>query len=369
MPVSEYRIYFDGAQADEERLDCLSEVRVDQAIGMATEAELSMDIGADDNGLWPDIEGDFVQPESRVRVEVRTGGGEYTPLIDGPIVGQQFDLSAGPNESKMSLTIQDDSVLLNRDEEAQLFEDMAPHEIAQQLFQDHGLEAQVDSTPRVSGGPTRFIVQRGTAMSLLRELARRHGMCVYVKPGDAPGQSVGLFVRVDLSTSDLPELLLMGADRNVNSFQARFDALRPTTARAGNLRITDHSVLSSESLESSLSDQGNVAAHGMVTAGVALLARTREETVDLDAATEATVNYSSWAYTANVEVVSDTYASILTPYKVIRVTGVGGYLSGDYLISRVIHTINGEQYKQQLTLRRNARSDGSSGGSLPGGIF
>jgi phage protein D len=369
MAASDFHIYFDGAEADEAQLDRISEVRIDQAIGMATEAELSMDIGADDNGLWPDIEEDFAQPESRVRVEARTGTGAYTPLIDGPIVGQRFELSAEPNQSKLRLIVQDDSVLLNRHEEVQLFESMAPHEIAQQLFQDHGLTAQVDSTPSASTGLARFIVQRGTAMHLLRELARRHGMFVYVKPGETPGQSVGLFVRADLSPSDLPELLLMGADRNVNAFQAQFDALRPTAARASSLRISDQSVLTSESSLSSLSDQGDVAAHGMVTAGTTFLARTREETADLDAATDAAVNHSSWAYTASAEMVSDMYAGVLSPYQVISVAGAGGYLSGHYLISRVIHTLNNEQYKQQLTLRRNARSDGTSGGSLPGGVF
>ena len=369
MPVSDFRLYFDGAQADAERLDCFGEVRIDQAIGMATEAELSMDIGTDDNGLWPHIEEDFAQPERRVRVEARTGTGEYTPLIDGLIVGQRFELSGAPNESKLILIIQDDSVLLNRDEAVRLFEDMAPHEIAQQLFQDHGLTAQTDSTLSVSGGPTRCIVQRGTAMHLLRELARRHGMFVYVRPGDIPGQSVGLFVQADLSPSDLPELLLMGANRNVNSFQAQFDALRPMTARASSLNINDQSILVSDASRSSLSDQGAVAAHDMVTAAATLLARTGEDTVDLDAATEAAVNYSSWAYTANAEVVSDAYASILSPYRVISVAGAGAYLSGTYLISRVIHTLNNEQYKQQVTLRRNARSDGASEGSVPGGLF
>ena len=370
MPVSEFRLYFDGAQADEERLGPFHEVKVDQAIGMATEAELSMNVGADELGRWSDLDADFLQVERRVRVEVRTGTNDFTPLVDGPIVGQRFEMSASPNESRIIVIVQDDSVLLNRSEEVQLYEDMAPHEIAQRLFQDHGLTAQVDNTPGVSGGPVRYIVQRGTAMHLLRELARRHGMFVYVKPGDTPGNSIGLFVRPDLSASDLPEILLMGAGRNVNSFHAQFDALRPMTARAGSVRISDQSLITSETSQSSLADQGDEAAHSTVTAGTALLARTREETADLDAATEAAVNHSSWAYTADADVVSDVYAGVLLPYKTVQVRGAGGGLSGDYLISRVTHTISHEQYRQQFTLRRNARSSGSSGGSgLPGGIF
>lgn len=371
MPISEFRIYLDGSPADEDQLDRFSEIKVDQAIGMAAEAELQLDIGADDSGRWPHIEEDFAQPMNRIRVEVRAGNGDFSPLIDGSIVGQRFELSASPNESKIVLIVQDDSVLLNRDEQVQLFENMAPHEIAERLFRDHGLRAEVDSTPSSGGGPARFIVQRGTPMQLLRELARRHGMFVYVKPGDTAGDSIGVFQRPNLSWSDLPDLLLMGAERNVNSFSAHFDALRPLASRASNVRITDQEVLSSEATQSDLTAQGDEAVHNMVEPGATLLARTREDTVDLDAANTAAVNYSSWAYTANAEVVADVYGGILSPYKVIRITGAGGYLSGDYLISRVTHMISDEQYKQQFTLRRNARSAGSNGGGagLPGGIF
>jgi hypothetical protein len=49
---------------------------------------------------------------------------------------------------------------------------------------------------------------------------------------------------------------------------------------------------------------------------------------------------------------------------------VGGYLSGDYLISRVTHVIEDEGYRQQFELRRNARSAGSNGNGGPvGGIL
>ena len=109
--------------------------------------------------------------------------------------------------------------------------------------------------------------------------------------------------------------------------------------------------------------------HDMIAAGETLLARTGAESADLDAATAAAVNHSSWAYSARAEVMADNYAGVLTPYQTIAVSGAGGYLSGDWLISQVTHIINDESYKQQFTLRRNARSDGADGGGLGGGIF
>ncbi len=371
MSLSECRIYLGNDPADENLLDLFSEIKVDQAIGMASEAELQMTVGADENGNWSGMEDAFSQPFERVRVEVSIGRAEFVPIIDGPIVAQRFELSAIPNNSHMVLVVQDDSVLLNHDEQVQLFEDRSPDEIAGALFQQYGLRTETDPVQVPAGGLERTIVQRGTAMQLLRELARRHGMFVYVRAGSRQGESVGVFKQPALSSGDYPELQLMGAHRNINHFSARFDGLRPLRARADNVDITNQERLTSESRRSELDSQGDTAVHDILEAGLTLLARTREAPTDLDAATASAVNHSSWAYVANAEVVADTYSAVLMPYNVITVSGTGGYLSGDWLISHVTHTINDESYRQQFTLRRNARSNGTGGGStgLGGGVF
>lgn len=368
MPVSQFKLFFDNEAASEEQLGLFAEIRVDQGIGMAAEAELHMDIGLDEAGGWSGMEEDFSQAFSRIRVEVQIGEEDFVPLIDGPIIAQRFELSATPNSSRMVLVVQDDSVLLNQEESVELYEDKSADEVAQQLFQDAGLTPEADPVSVPAGGLTRYLVRRGTAMQFLKELARRHGMFVYVEPGDSPGSSIGYFKRPDLSAGDYPELLLIGADRNTNNFSAQFDGLRPLKARAGGVDITDQSIVSSETDSSDVDPQGDEAVHDVVEAGMALLARTRETSDDLDAATAAAVNHSTWAYTASAEVTADSYAGVLLPHRVVSVAGAGGYLSGDWLISHVTHTITDASYKQSVGLRRNARSAGGSGG-LSGGVF
>lgn len=369
MPISEFKVFLDNTAATEEQLDLFSEIKIDQAIGMATEAELKIDIGVDETGTWAYVEEDFIQPSSRIRVEVKIREGDFIPLIDGSIVGQRFELSGSPNNSKLTLVVQDDSVLMNQNEGVELYEDKSADEVAALLFQDAGLIPQTDSVSAPSGGLTRYLVRRGTAMQFLRELARRHGMFVYVEPDESPGNSIGYFKRPDLSSSEYPELLLVGAERNINSFTGNFDGLRPLRARADSVDITDQSIVSSESESSDLNSQGDEAVHDFIEAGQVLLARTRELSEDLDSSTAAAVNHSTWAYTANAEVIADSYEAVLLPYRTITVAGVGGHLSGDWLISHVTHTINDSGYKQAFSLRRNARSVGGGGSDLLGGVF
>jgi phage protein D len=371
MPLATLRLFFGDQPASTEQLDLFREIRVDQAIGVATEAELDADLALDDQGTWSGIEEDFAQPFQRVRVEIKLGEADFVPLIDGPIVAQRFQLGAGPGESSMTLVVHDDSVLLNLTEEVELFENMATHEIAEALITQGGLTPEVDSVPAAGSAHDRYVVQRGTAMQLLRDLARRSGMFVYVKPGEQPGQSVCVFAKPSLSPGDAPGLLLLGEQRNIRKFSAELDALRPLAARAGSVRISDKTLLTSSLDTPDLDPLGDEAIHDVLTpGGVALLSRTREEQNDLDGATASAVDLSSFAYTATVEIDANDYDAVLSPHQTISVAGPGGFLGGTYLISQVQHRLTDGSYKQNLTLKRNARSGGAqAGGGLLGGVF
>ena len=371
MALAAIRLYLDDAAATPEQLALFREIRVDQAIGMASEAELSIDLALADDGRWSVIEDDFVQAFRRIRVEVKLGDGDFSALIDGPVVAQRFELSAEPGESSLTLVVHDDSVLLNQVEAVNLYEDMAAHEIAEALISQGGLTPEVENVASAGAAQTRYVVQRGTAMQLLRDLARRNGMFVYVKPGETPGQSVCVFARPSLVAGDASELLLLGETRNIHNFSVQFDALQPLGARASSVRISDKARLSSETTAPDLDPLGSDAVHDtLAPTAISLLARTREEQNDLDAATRAAVDLSSFAYTASTEVDANDYDQALSPYQIIRVAGPGGYLGGEYLISRVHHHIDDAGYRQNLTLKRNARSAGSAaGGGLGGGVF
>jgi phage protein D len=369
MATAQFRLYFDNAPVEQAQIDKFTEIRIDQAIGLAAEAELDLPVSTDDTGAWSGQDDDFSAPFHRVRIEVQIGDGDFVPLIDGPMVAQRFALKAEPDDSQVTLVVHDDSVLLNRDEKVVVFEEKAASEIAQDLISEFGLTPQVDVTPPEGGALTRYVVQRGTNMQLLRQLARRNGMWAYVKPGPLPGKSIGVFARPSFDPSGLPEILLLGPDRNIDVFSVEFDALRPLKAQAASVAIADRSELNSDVESASLAPLGDEAVHATLDlTGTALLAHTREEQADIDAATQAAVNLSAFAYSAQGELSNDLYAGIIQPYQVVSVAGIGGRLSGNYVVSRVSHKLTDASYQQQFALIRNARSAGGAAG-IPGGII
>ncbi len=367
MAKAAYRIYFNNAPATPEQMALLAEIRIDQGIGIAAEAQIDLPIGTDTAGLWPGIEADHAQAFTRVRIEVQVADADFAPLIEGLIVGNRYAMKSNPNESLMTLIVQDDSVQLSRDEKVVLFEQMAPQDIVGTLFAEAGLTAEIDApadaTPRV-------LVQRGTNMQLLRELAKRHGMFAYVRPGATPGASIGMFKLAVFDAPTLPEIVLLGEKRNVASFSAEFDALRPIKVQAFGLGLADKTVLSSSAQTAVPAPLGPLAVHAMNQPGASLLVGTAGEQAELDGLVAAAVDRSSWAYSAEGELDTDNYAGVLQPYQLVTVRGVGGYLSGDYLIGHVSHILNDSGYHQRFSLHRNARSAGDGpGADAPAGVF
>lgn len=367
MPSAEYRLFVDNQPLDREQLDLFTSVRVEQAMGMAAAAELELQLATDAQGGWQGFDEAWLAPQARLRVEVKVGDGDFQALIDGPVVGQRYSLEAAPDSSRLVLIVHDDSVLLDREERVKVFENQPLARLVAELIEEPGLSSRIAAgLPDAASALDRFIVQRGSNMQLLRLLARRFGMQVHVEPGAEPGQSVGVFESPEARDEGLPELVLLGEERNIASFQAEFDALRPQAPRAASVSASDKQTLRASAASSDLQPLGEEPSHALTRAASTLLCHGREEQTDLDAATAGVAQVSAWAYTAQAEVDNDLYGAVLRPYRRLRVVGVGPQLSGDYLIARVLHQLDDSGYRQSCSLSRNARSAAAASGGLAG---
>jgi hypothetical protein len=368
MPGATFRVFIDNQPASQEQLDTFGGIRVEQAIGMAAAGEFEVPLATGDDGSWSGFDDPFMKPFARLRVEIRLGDdGAFVPLIDGPVVGQRYELRAGPDTSRVVLVVHDDSVLLDREEKVAVFKNKPLAQLVKGLIGDAGLTPRVPpQLPDAGAALDRWVVQRGTAMQLLRTLARGLGMFAWVEPGDAPGASVGVFGPPQAIDEGLPELLLLGDDRNLARFDVEFDGLRPQSPHAAAVQAIDKKALQAQAKQADDTAMGDEPAHGLLTPAATFLAHTREEGADLDAATRGIANLSAWAWNAHGEVDNDLYGGVLRPHRKVSVAGAGPQLSGEWMVSRVMHRIGDAAYRQSFSLVRNARSAGGGGGlSLP----
>jgi phage protein D len=377
MPAIEYRIFFNNNPATREQLDRVEEITVEQEVDMAWEARIQIPIIVDEKGNWTGVDEDFMAPFSRARVEVRLGKGPFIPLIDGTIVETDSPMHSEPGQSSKTLNVYDDSVFLNREEEIRRFENFQDHEVARRIFGEFEQIASTDieDTPPSGSSLPPIVVQRGTAMQILRSLARRQGKHVYVLPGESPGQSIGCFKAFPVETDGLPPLILLGSERNIENFNVRNNARRPANVRASIISILDKSVITRESRFSDIELLGEETAFESESdTATHILPPHQGESSDLDQAVRAEAANSSFAFDVTGKVLDLCYEGVLSPYRVVCIRGANNRLSGNYLITKVTHTLTRSTYSQSFTLRRNARSGGAGSGlagpaELAGRIF
>lgn len=372
MPEVLYRLFFNDEGASREQLDRVEEITVEQRIDTAWEARLKIPVSLDESGNWQGDDEDFMSSYSAVRIEIKVADQPYQALIDGPVVGNDTQRSSEPGQSFITLIVHDDSALLNQEEQLSRFDNMADHEVAEQLFSEVDRIATIDaeSTPAHVGGLTPTIVQRGTGMQILRTLARRQGMHAYVLPGENPGQSVGCFKRLPTTAGDIPALVVLGSERNVSGFNLTHNAQSPAQVQASALRVTDKGVVTSTSNFRDLDLLGPQQAHQNEQSKATLVAPPHFGTgVDLDRHVAGQSDRASYAYQATGSIIGECYRGVMLPYNLVSVRGANAQSSGDYLIHQIRHQLTRSAYNQTFILKRNARSEASGSNASSGSIF
>ncbi|MBM9594980.1 hypothetical protein [Roseitranquillus sediminis] len=367
MAGAAFRMFFGDRPATVEELERVEEITVEQEMEMAWEARVRMVLCLDDKGHWKNQARDFAQPFSRFRIEVQLGKGAFVPLIDGPVAGVTAEMSASPGESVVNLVVRDDSVLMNREEATEVFEERLDSDLATEMFGRFSTITSTDVLP--TSGAQPITVKRGTPIQFVRELAKVNGYLAYVLPGEAPSQSVGCFRPPDTSRSSLPPLVLLGDKRNLTGATFDDDSEGQERTRGWSLRISDQQVVSAER---SAQDQDLLGGLPQVSDDQSALRElppeenTRE---DPESETDAQARHASYSLKMTGQVVPGCYDAVLAPYRTIAIKAGDTPYSGDWLIRKVTHRINTSVYTQEIEARRNAVSD--PGGGLPflGGVF
>jgi hypothetical protein len=353
MPDFGFRVYFGDRPATEDELGRIEEIVVEQEMDMAWEARMRLYLCTDDNGRWQHGADEFAQPFSRVRVELGAGSA-FVPLIDGPVAGYDTALNSQPGRSTVTLTVRDDSVLMNRDESVGLFENRTDDAIASEVFGEFPAIAAARVEPTGDARPS--VVRRGTAIQFLRELAQPHEYHAYVLPGLSPGRSVGCFLPDPAEPGSLPPLVLLGSDRNLTGIEVTEESENPEVTRGRTLRISDQGVVTSER---SVRDLALMRAMPPLAGEPAtrLLPPEENDRDALDQRTTGQARRRSYAFTVTGKIVPGCYAGILSPYERVTVRAGNTPLSGEWLLTKVVHTITPNLYTQEFEAKADSRAE------------
>jgi len=372
MGAIEFKIFFDGQSATVEQLDKVDEIVVDQAVDKAWEARLKIPVCVNNDGKWEGEQEAWMKAFTRIRVEVNPGDGKFVPLIDGPVVGFDSARSAQPGKSVVTVVIHDDSALLNREAKVAVQQGQVDSDIARQLFLDAQLGGapDIDATPPQPDAKTAASVQRGTPMQYLRELAKRNqDWHAYVLPGKLPSQSIGCFKQFPKEIDGLPDMTLMGADRNIETFNVNNKAQNPSTVQAATLSIAHDAVKTSTSSYRDATLMGDQPPDaGNANQAKSFLAPGQSDKVDLDHATKGAATNSGFSLEATGNIVPFCYPAALSPYRWVLVKISDSQYSTKYLITQVTHTLQRSIYTQSFSMKGNGVSvaaGGSAGAPQP----
>jgi len=360
MGAVEYKLFINGASARQEQLDQIDEITVDQAVDRAWEARIKIPACVTDDGSW-DGEGEpWTQFLTPIRIEVNAGDGSFVPLIDGPVVGYESERSAIPGKSIHTIVVHDDSALMNREASVDVRTGVSDSDLATQLFRTAGLIPDVDTTPSQPERITDVAVQRDTPIRYLRSLARRYrDWHAYVLPGSMAGPSIGCFKRFTTETDGLPEMVLLGADRNIQSFNVNNRSRNRARAGAATLGV-DRAPQSSDESPDDATLMGDEVPDDAEPA-TTFLPPGQSDRVDLTEATRGAAARSGLSLESTGSIVPFCYPAALSPYRCVSVKNSDSAFSTVYLITRVTHRLTRSVYTQSFSVRGNSVSRSSGG--------
>ena len=344
-------------------IEALSSVEVSHSDDRQSGFQIMFSIGRAgplDLADYPLVANPLLKPFNRVVIIV-TVNAMPRVLMDGIITHQQMSPSDKPGASTFTITGEDVSVMMDREEKSMQHPAQDETLIALKLiasYAQYGLIPMV-IPPLVIDPPIpieRVPVQQGTDLQYLKQMAARYAYVFYVKPGPAPLTNIGYWGPPERLGVPQPALTInMGQATNVESFSVSNNALEPTLV-SGQIqdRTTNQSipVQTFASLRTPLStmpawlvNQPSLRRRQFRESGL--------NAVQALARAQGTTDVSADSVVAEGELDAVRYGTPLQARGLVGVRGAGYLHDGIWYVKRVTHTIKKESYRQKFTLARD----------------
>ena len=282
-------------------------------------------------------------------------------LMDGIITHQQLQPGSQPGESMLTVTGEDVSVMMDREEKSEEHPAQDETIIANKIILSYARYGLIPLVvpPLVPDPPIpieRTPVQQATDLAYLKEMAQRHGYVFYVIPGPVPLTNTAYWgppIRAGVPQGALSVNLGSETNAEIGSFQN--DSLSPTLVTG---KVQDRLTNTAIPVETFASTRVPLASMPSWLVNMANVRRTRFRDSGLNTmqsfarAQGATDASSDNVVTATGELDALRYGALLQPRALVGLRGAGYTHDGMYYVKSVTHQIRMEEYRQQFTITR-----------------
>jgi phage protein D len=403
MAEQAFQIAFGGTPVDGDFYRDIVLLQVEESTSITNTFRLQLATSLGDDGSWNYLDDDRLSLFNKVSIKVGFTGGAglagalgalggaiggggnngLVPVFDGYVTSVDFDVGSEPGNAQIEVAGMDTSVLMSLEEKIATWKDMSDSDIVQQIVSGYGVGVRADATPTVHQETDTTIVQRGSDFQFVRDLAARNGLEFYFESDPDSGTVTAHFRAPQLDGTPQPDLAIQFGDQsNLRSFTARLTGQRPLAVKIEQIDVPQDSVNTAQASSMQLTKLGVSDANALVggplnglvspkdmQAQMLVLGPPTSNATEMQTVAQAVRDEASWFITAQGEINSDAYQTVLRPHRLVLVKGAGKAYSGKYYVTSVVHELHGDgTYTQSFEARRNARDvDGTEqfgGGGL-----
>lgn len=298
-----------------------------------------------------------LRPFNRVIVTVYFGT-QPRPIMDGIITSHQLAPSDEPGQSKLTVTGEDVSVMMDLEKSSRAYPQAGSDTIVRQLLSPYlvryrlqpQIERPSDPLMNTTAERTRTKPRHMTDLEYIKHLAQMHGFVFYIDHGDTPLANTAYWGQPQRTTISQPALAVnMGPDTNVEKISFKRTELPPKRMKYYDAEEAEQTVsgFTRDRMSRNLPEARKLDFLGSGPTG--------ESDASKRVRAQAAVNASfDEVVTAEGSLDALRYGRLLKPRSVVDVRGAGESYDGQFYVKGVTHAIDVRkgQFKQNFTLSR-----------------
>jgi hypothetical protein len=329
-------------------------VEVEERMGQATTYRLhyAAQIREGDIPLLADAR---LDAGSNISVLLPTADGHQC-LVKGPVTGQRIGLQHGGAGSTLTVQGSDTSITMDREARSQVWAGLTDSDAVSSILATYGFVPDVESTAASHSEDKHTLIQRGTDLGFVQQLARRNGFLFWLSC-DEFGLETAHFKRPPLDVVGDAELVINLDPSNLSQLDIEWDVERPTSVESLQLDLNMKNNIdggASATPQTLLGDRGLADITGDTRS--LYLTAPADDAGDLLSRSEGALIESDWFIRAACQASFAVLRQPVRAHQVVNLRGAGSRHSGHYFVSAVRHVIDDASHRMEIELLRNAWS-------------